>query len=458
MNRRRTTRQLVDRLFARINYERQSGSRSGDYKLGNMLHFLQKLGSPHLQYPVIHVTGTKGKGSVSAMIEAMLRSAGMKTGLYSSPHLERPNERIRIAGKEISDAALQRVLAELTPTIDEFDSAADKNQSKKLTFFEVITAAACQAFANHDTEAVVLEVGMGGRLDSTNVCQPIVSVITNVSLDHTRQLGSTVDKIAFEKAGIIKTGVPVVSGATDPAAAAVIRDVAARKEARLVELDLDFHCRFDTGIDRFEYRSPQLSLDNLELAMIGRHQEINGAIAIAAVELLQQQEWKILEKDIRYGLRTAVLPGRCEQIRRNGLVVLDIAHNEASMRAFAQTLCKDVAGFGQATKKTLIFAASSDKDLINMLKPVVSLFDLFVVTRYLENPRARSCIEIVDCLTGLLQAAGKSPECVVSTDNPREAWDSVIRSAEAGQVVCIAGSVFLVAELRPIVLAWSDNC
>ena len=242
MNPRRTTEKFVDNLFARINYERHHRAGPEDFKLSNMVSFLQALGNPHLQFPIVHVAGTKGKGSVSGMVGAILAKSGLNTGVYSSPHLERIHQRIRFNGSEISDSDLHRALAKLAPVIHEFDARAEREDSRKLTFFEVITAAAFQAFAEEHVDAVVLEVGMGGRLDSTNVCQPQISVITNISLDHTRQLGSTIAEIAGEKAGIIKQGVPVVSGVVQPDARDVIRRIAQKKGANLIELGTDFSC------------------------------------------------------------------------------------------------------------------------------------------------------------------------------------------------------------------------
>lgn len=452
MNLRRTSEKLVDSLFARINYERQNKLGPHEFKLANMKRFLERLGNPHLNFPVVHVAGTKGKGSVSAIVGAILKSAGLKTGVYSSPHLERVNQRIRINGGEVSDIGLHQALAKLAPAIDEFDTFADQTESKKLTFFEVITAAACQVFTDEEADAVVLEVGMGGRLDSTNICQPVISVITNISLDHTRQLGSSVDKIAFEKAGIIKPGVPVVSGVTNPAAAKVIRDIANENGSELFEREADFHCRTTDKPGFFDYESETLQLADLQLAMIGKHQQINASIAIAVIEMLIKKGWEIHSNKIRSGLGEAILAGRCELVPGQKLVVLDMAHNEASMQALAKTLQQDVPGFAVASKKTMIVAVSQEKDLAAMLQPMIGLFDSFVVTKYVDNPRARSCQEIESCLSQLLAAAGKSTDCVTVVEDPAAAWRLAETGSDADSAICVTGSVFLVAELRPLAL------
>ena len=458
MNLRLNSQRLVDRLFARINYERQSKTCPSDFKLANMVQFLQKLGNPQNAFPVVHVAGTKGKGSVSAMIGAICSAAGLKTGVYSSPHLERIHQRIRINAAEVSDVKLNQALAKLMPTIDDFDSMAERDGSKKLTFFEVITATACQVFADEQADMVVLEVGMGGRLDSTNVCQPEICVITNVSLDHTRQLGNTVEKIAFEKAGIIKPGVPVVSGVTTPEAAKVVRKVADQRGAPLFEMGRDFHCQVDNDTNQLSYQSDGLSLSNLELGMFGVHQKINATVAIAVIDKLLQSKWDVNETSIRAGLRSASLPGRCEVVSGPSLVVMDMAHNAASMQALAETLSDDVEGFSTAGKKTLLVAISREKELVDMLHPVIDLFDSFVVTRYVDNPRARSCSEIADCLRTLLRKKGRSMDCLTVIEDPQVAWRSVIEADVQNHAICISGSVFLVAELRPIVRKWADNC
>ena len=232
---------FLSKLYSRINYELKIRVEPRDFKLYNIRALLARVGDPHLDYPVIHIAGTKGKGSVATMTANILTASGRKTGLFTSPHLQRINQRIVVDGGPISDEDFEAVLEQLDPQIAAMDelcaeirkSRPNKNPDKKnnpddwlspdpetglpltgkpLTFFEIMTAAAMLHFANNNCDGVVLEVGLGGRLDSTNVCEPAISVITNISLDHTRQLGSTVDKIAFEKAGIIKPGVPVVCG------------------------------------------------------------------------------------------------------------------------------------------------------------------------------------------------------------------------------------------------------
>ena len=470
-----TDQTVIDRLFDRINYERQTPIAAGDFKLSNMIRLLECLGNPQLKRPVIHVAGTKGKGSVCAIVAAILEAAGYRAGIYSSPHLERVNQRIVFGGAEISDTQLINVLKEIEPAVQQIDEIADQQGSKRLTFFEVITTAAFQFFATHPIDVVILEVGMGGRLDSTNLCQPEICVITNISLDHTRQLGSTVDKIAAEKAGIIKPGVPVISGVRDPLAREVIRQVASEKNAPLTELDEDFELRqSDSDVNRFSC----FGMENLSCNLIGQHQQVNAAIAIAACrQLAQSDSWTIAEPVVRQGLASATLPGRCELVSlqpgnpgsrtQNGAapaatakspvlhvlsVLLDMAHNEASSAALAETLSQ-LPERKTAQKRIMIFAATRDKDIEAMLRPLVGLFDHIIFTKYQENPRGRLATELREIAEQVFSAQG-TPESrpdVTIADSPQTAWAQALESCESELFICITGSAFLVAELRPTV-------
>ncbi len=463
-----TQHDAVDRLFARVNYERQSPLSPGDFKLSNMIRLLDRIGNPHLACPVIHVAGTKGKGSVCTFISSILSrvtrpvSGPMKIGVYTSPHLERLNQRIMISGHEISDQALNAVLEKIEPVIDEFDARARNSNTRQLTFFEVITAAAFQAFADASVDLVVLEVGMGGRLDSTNVCQPDVCVITNISLDHTRQLGSTCAQIAAEKAGIIKPGVPVINGAIDPESRAVIEATAERNGCPIFHLDLDFIAASEPESSRFTYRSNfncgSIILPGLSTGMQGRHQHQNAALAIAACQQFAFANPN--ESQIRKGLATASLPGRCEVFDTTPMVILDMAHNVASTTALATTLQTELPRFSNSKERILIFAASRDKDVAGMVAPLAGLFDRIIVTQYQENPRGRPVSEVLPIVTAICQN-GDFGTFVSIAESPESAWRDVSQGKEdpTQRAICVAGSAFLVAELRPLIVAWSkDHC
>ncbi len=243
----------LDYLYGRLNYERSGMPRgTSELRLGRMRRLLRRLGDPHLGLPIIHVAGTKGKGSTAAMIAAGLTASGVRTGLFCSPHLHRLEERFRIDGVEATPDALADLVDAVRPAVDESDASDPHYSRRGATFFEVTTAMGLLHFARENVGAVVLEVGMGGRLDSTNVVRPRLSVLTSISLDHTRQLGTTLGAIAHEKAGIIKRRGTVVSGVRgDEAIAAIARTVQARG-ARWLQLDADF---------RFDYHPPDPPLD-----------------------------------------------------------------------------------------------------------------------------------------------------------------------------------------------------
>ena len=450
------TNDPVERLFSRINYEKQTRVSSGDFKLSNMFQFLARLGNPHLACPVIHVAGTKGKGSVCAFIGSILKQAGYRVGIYTSPHLERINQRIHFDGCEIDDGELKDVLKKLEPTINKMDLESQTNGTNPLTFFEVITATGFQYFADKGADAVILEVGMGGRLDSTNVCQPQVCVITNISLDHTRQLGTTTDKIAAEKAGILKSGVPAICGVTDELPRQVIHQIASNVGSRIYQLNQDFYVESSDSefLYRSEIRNEGFQTGGLRSAMAGEHQRINAGLAIAASELLTEQGWQLNEDHIKAGVEQAQLPGRCEVISGCPTFVLDMAHNEASTAMLAKTLQKDLPCFRQAESRVMVFAASREKNVEAMLRPLLPLFDEVWITKYTENPRGRCANEIFEIASSQNDSPDKKLKIV---DSPRAALELTKENSCPNRVVCITGSAFLVAELRPFLTVKTEN-
>jgi dihydrofolate synthase/folylpolyglutamate synthase len=473
------------RLFQRINYERHVKAGTDHFKLQTMRELLKRLGQPQLHYPVIHVAGTKGKGSVSTMIARMLIASGKRVGVYTSPHLETIHQRIAIDGHSISNMQLEALLGQVFQVVDQMDHELTATQSclaslvgseqgvrpvndpaqfcetaefRPPTFFEIMTAASMLHFAQQQCEAVVLEVGLGGRLDSTNVCQPEIAVITNISLDHTRQLGSTLDRIAAEKAGIIKSGVPVVSGEVNPLAADVIADVAQRQGCPLFVLGKDFHVQSEipTGFRCAGDLGKEFITDNLTLRMPGHHQRINAAIAVAVVEVLKQRGWRITDHSIKQGLSTAALAGRTEVICHQPTVLLDIAHNVASIEALLQTLKDDVVAWNSRGKKTLVFGTSTDKRYRAMLTRLLPEFDRVVFTKYQLNPRGRSADSLLDAGQEIVGKYGLATRLDVEP-TPEDAWRRATQDAHSNDLICVAGSVFLIAELRATALAWTGS-
>lgn len=450
--------QELDFLFGRINYERSPGvSYPRHFKLESMRRLLAELGDPQTQYPIIHVAGTKGKGSVCHMIAGALNEAGIVTGVYSSPHIETIRERISVGGALITESQLEKVLARVRRAVEKLDEQAEQGGHRKNSFFEIITATALLHFAEMKVDKVVLEVGLGGRLDSTNVCEPELCVITNISLDHTRQLGSTVDQIAREKAGIIKRGVPVVSGVLDPVAAAEIHETSSVNNSDLIELGTDFHLRLQTTGDGdhalcFDTygilpECHSYHLESLKLSTAGEHQAMNAAIAVAALNMLPDR-FQIPPRSIRRAIAEFGIIGRGEVVCRQPLIVLDMAHNVASAGALAEMLKRLKTGECRGQRK-LIFASSRDKDLPGMLSRLLPMFEEVVFTRFVENPRATDPQTLLETAVELF---GESRANFRIEANPEAAWASVGSSLSSDDLLCVAGSAFLVSEMRPLIL------
>ena len=454
-------------LLGRINYERVAVLPYGErqLKLDRMRTLLNRLGNPDAGIPIIHVAGTKGKGSTSALVAAVLHAAGYDVGVYSSPHLERLEERFCINGQPCSAEDLVALVDRIRPVVQQMDDTAEAagDASHQPTFFELTTALALMHFADRQVDAIVLEVGLGGRLDSTNVCQPAVTVITSISLDHTRQLGDTTAKIAAEKGGIIKPGVPLILGAMDEAAHAVLVEMARNHGARVIEAPRDFDAVYRPphevdahaaageldivsrqGEDAFELR-------DASLRMLGKHQAANAALALATALELRRQGWLISTDAMRAGLAEATLPGRIEVTGRRPTIVLDVAHNVASVAALVDSLLESFA----AQNRTLVFAASKDKDAPGMLCVLLPHFQRVIVTEFQENPRAVPVEQIMTWCREELNRVGRPADAasLQACRLPAEAWALARRAAAADELICITGSFFIAAELRALATA-----
>jgi len=444
-------------LDRRLNYERvMPTSPRGTFGLARMRRLLTAIGAPQRKFRVVHVAGTKGKGSTVAMIAAILEEAGHRVGCYLSPHVHALEERISINGKAISPADLVAAFATVIPAVDAMDRSAARRGGRGPTWFEVVTAVAMTHFARAGVDLAVLETGLGGRLDATNVSRPVLSVITSISLDHMAILGSTIGRIAAEKAGIIKSGCPVISGATAPAARRVITATAARRRAPLLQLDRDFRARHVGG--QSTAREPlgrsaveiawnvptpdgapaSSRTDRHALGMPGAHQAANAALAIVACQKLDTLGYHVPPKAIAAGLKRVSLPARTEIRSRAPLVVVDAAHNVASMQALIATLA---AVLDSLRPRVLVFAASADKQIEKMLALAAGRFDHVIVTRYATNPRAAA----TDRLASACRRAGLPATQIAAS--PAEALQQAKEIAGAGGLVCVAGSFFLAAEI-----------
>jgi dihydrofolate synthase/folylpolyglutamate synthase len=485
----------LDFLLGRVNYERTAHiPYASDFKLERMRRLLAYLGDPHLALKAVHIAGTKGKGSTAAMIAAVLEASGRKTGLYTSPHLERVEERMTIDGRLCDEEQFILLTSEVQQAVDrlEADASPADDFAASPTFFEVTTALAFLHFARERVDAAVLEVGLGGRLDSTNVCLPAVCAITSISFDHMRQLGHTLAEIAGEKAGIIKPGVPVISGVLADEPRAVIARRAVELGAPLFQRGREFEfVREACGVkdprtagygvkdprtagcgvkdprtastdsatgERFTYRepagTPRLELRDLTLGMLGEHQSANAACAVTTVLRLNEQGWNIDERAIRRGLAAARSPARIELIPGSPQVVIDVAHNPASIAALLEVLEERFAG----RRKVLIFASSRDKDYAAMLNLLASRFETLILTRYTINPRSVEAEELAAIAESALAEAALAETSqnrpaprVLAVQDPIQAWQTALRLAASDDLICITGSFFLAAELRPLV-------
>ncbi len=444
-------------LYSRINYERLAHVPYDldAFKLDRMRLLLARLGDPHLALKAAHIAGTKGKGSTAAMIATVLEVAGYKTALYTSPHLERLEERFAINGKCVSEAEFASLAAELMPVVERMDREGQEGGiAGGLTFFEITTALGFLHFARQKVDIAVLEVGLGGRLDSTNVCQPEVSVITSISYDHMKQLGNTLTEIAREKAGIIKPGVPVVSGVVTEEPRQVIVDIAQERNAPLIQRGRDFDYAIvghtaKTSIEQFDYwrlrESGSEKIDGMQISLLGSHQCANAAVAIASVQELVQRNWSISEDAIRRGLATARCRARVEILGRNPTVIMDVAHNTASIRALVDVLGQQFPNL----KPTLIFASSRDKDVVGMLRVLLPACETLILTRYVTNPRAMETAEL-DSLAQ--EVASQLPTFAVPrilvAPTPAIAWENACRLQS--RLICITGSFFLAADMAEV--------
>ncbi|WP_376789726.1 bifunctional folylpolyglutamate synthase/dihydrofolate synthase [Thermoflexus sp.] len=422
----------LQELFGRANFETRRPRAPEAFRLEPIRRLLEKLENPHRRYAVIHIAGTKGKGSTAAMAEAILRAAGYRTGLYTSPHLHTMRERIRMGGELIPTSTVVELFEQLRPAIE-----ADPD----LTVFDILTAMGFLAFAEAGVEIAVVEVGLGGRLDSTNVVSPAVCLITALSMDHTEILGPTLAHIAFEKAGILKPGVPAVTAPQAEEAMAVLRQVAAERGAPLWTLE---GWRYGpeeiapTG-QRGEIHSPDGSHWSIRLPLLGRHQWENAALAVAAVGQLREQGWTIPDEAIREGLERVQWPGRFEVLQEEPPLVLDGAHNDASATRLAETVAEVFPG----RRWQLVFGISADKDPLAILAPLQPLVAGIWLTRS-RHPRAAAPQRLAEAAR-TLGLPGR-----IRSEVAHALEDAL---AEGGPVL-VTGSLFVVAEARETWAAW----
>jgi dihydrofolate synthase/folylpolyglutamate synthase len=424
----------MDRLQQTLDWLYSLESRGEIYKLERMSRALELIGNPHLRLQVVHIAGTKGKGSVAAMLDSCLRAAGYRCGLYTKPHLVNLSERTRIDGAEMPGAQMLDYIERLRAIYDRAGMA--------LTFFEFTVALTFLYFAEAGVDVAVIETGLGGRLDSTNVVQPVLSVITPIGFDHMEYLGYTIPLIAAEKGGIIKPGVPVVIGARDPEARNTLTSIAAGRGSAAMLIDRDFgYVSASAPAHRLDYQGLGLVLREVELGLAGPFQQENAAIALATLETLRGMGWRVDEAAMRAGLREVKWPGRFDIVRHHPLVVLDCAHNLLSIEALLETVRQEI---GPAARPRLIFGCLADKEwakMAQLLGPRVRDVTLTRVKpkRPLEPERLTE------------HFAAHVPTRVVR--EPADAMATVLSESTPDDFILVTGSVYLIGEIYAYFLA-----
>jgi dihydrofolate synthase/folylpolyglutamate synthase len=429
--------------FGRANFE-QKTPRTDDLKLDPIRTLLARLGNPQDRLRILHVAGSKGKGSTAAMLAAVLGAAGYRTGLFTSPHLVSVAERIQVDRRPIAPDELAALLSEIR-------AAAEPRLERELTFFEIGTALGFLYFVRRRVEVAVIEVGLGGRFDSTNVCRPLAAIVTSISLDHTQVLGATTEEIAREKAGIIKPGRPAISGVEGDGPRHVIAQTCENRPAPLRQIGVDFDYVYDPAIVGADHeraavahvRTWRRDWPGLQLGLMGAHQARNAAVAVATIEVLEELGLPVGERAVRTGLAEVHWPARLEVFGRRPLVVLDCAHNVASAHALVTALRQSFP-LPAGGRRLLVFAGSRDKDLVGILRVLAPTFDRIFLTRFRNSPRAVSPEE----LAALLPADRRATAMLI--DDATDAWQQARRAADERDLICVTGSVFLAGELRPV--------
>jgi len=423
--------QALDYLYSFVDYSLKHASElaKADFNLDRMFALMELMDNPQNQYPIIHVAGTKGKGSTSALCAAALQAAGYSVGLYTSPHLLDYVERIQINGESISHEQLIELVEEIKPHVVKIE---------KLTTFEITTALAFMAFAKYGVNAAVFEVGLGGRLDATNIVTPKVSVITSLSYDHMAVLGNTLALIAGEKAGIIKQGVPVVSSPQKAEALEVLKRVATLRQSKLTLIGHDVKFEFlESSLDGQKFtihHSPFI------IPLLGSHQVEN---AVTAYTALKVSGISITDEQIQKGFSQVQWRARFEVARRDPPVIFDSAHNQDSFAKLSETLETYFPG----KKVVLIFGASEDKNIPGMFAELKSKLKKIIITRA-DHPRALE----VEQIQQLAEQAGVESESVTPVKSALAR--ALELSSKDGSIVLSAGSMFVTAE---VMSAWKNK-
>jgi dihydrofolate synthase/folylpolyglutamate synthase len=437
----RTYAQGLKYLFSMTDYERQRKLRYNvtTFDLSRMERFLKALGNPHKKLETVHIAGTKGKGSTATMLARMLESNNYKVGLYTSPHVLSLHERITIDSKMISEKEMLGLINRAHSSIEKFAKAGDE-----LTFFEIITALSFLHFVDNKVDIAVIETGLGGRLDSTNVIKPSVVGITSISIDHQNLLGKNLPSIAKEKAGVIKKGIPVITVSQEPEAMKILKKQAVSTKAPLsiTGHDIDFSYRFESSREhgphtRICVTTPTSRFEHLRVPLPGEHQAINCGLALAMLDKLKSQGFEIDDEKAIEGLREVSMLGRMELISRDPRIIVDTAHNAASIRALNQTIGQHVP----YDSMIVVFGCNQDKDIMGMLTQLQYGADKVIFTRS-NSPKAALPQDLADMYTDI---CGKMCQTAMTL---REAVSIAKNAISREDLICITGSFYLIGQAK----------
>jgi len=438
----RTYESALKYLFGQTDYEQMLRVRYNrdTFSLARMRALMKRLGDPHSRIRTVHIAGTKGKGSTATMLARMLQACGHKVGLYTSPHILDVRERIQVNGAVVSQAALTRLICRVEPLIE-------KMADDKPTFFEIFTALAFCHFVDMEVDVAVVETGLGGRLDSTNVLKPAVCGFTSISKDHMQQLGSSLTKIATEKAGILKSQTPAVSVPQDPEAKRALEKVAKAIKADLMFTgeDIEFSFRVESSRQdgchtRVCLTTPRSRFEHLPVPLLGEHQALNCGLALALLDQLKSQGMKIDDQAAIEGLAGVYLPGRMEMIREDPRVLVDGAHNAASMHALMRAIGQHIP----YDSMVMVFGCASDKDIHGMMAEIATGADKVIFTQATNNPRAAKAKDLADMYEETTGRVGQIAE------DFREAVRTAHSAVSREDLICVCGSFCLVGEAKAL--------
>ena len=433
-------KEAISYLYARTNYETETALRYNvtTFNLDRMEKLLSLVGKPHKKIATAHIAGTKGKGSTATMLARMLEANGYNVGLYTSPHLVHLHERIEVNSKMISEREMLGLLNRIYKPIEKM------SKTEAPTFFEIMTALAFMYFSDMKVDIAVIETGLGGRLDSTNVIRPEVVGITSLSIDHQQQLGKALDGIAKEKAGIFKRGVPAITVQQEPAAMSVLKSHAAAIKAPLSVTghDIDFSYRFENSREhgphmRVCLSTPTSSFEHLRVPLHGRHQAINCGLALAMLDRLKSNGYEIDNEKAIEGLGKVWLAGRMEMVCDDPRIMIDGAHNAASIQALIHAIGQNIS----YDSMVIIFGCNSDKDVVGMLNKLQYGADKVIFTRS-SSAKAMMPEDLADMY---VEICGKMCQSASSLGEALQLARSAVSKED---LICITGSFYLIGEAK----------